>query len=103
MGSAFRLPIVRRTALDDVVASARAHGCTVLAAIARGEARYDLVDWRRPTLLVIGNEGAGLAPDALARADETVSIPIESPVESLNAAMAATVLLFEAARHRRAV
>ena len=101
MGSAFRLPVVRRAVVEAVVAAARENGCTVLAALTHGEVRYTDADWRRPTVVLIGNEGAGLSPDALALADETVAIPIASAVESLNAAMAATVLVFEAARQRR--
>jgi len=102
MGSAFRLPIVRRLAIGEGAKAARAAGCSILAAIAAGERAYHESDWRRPVLAIIGNEGAGLSPGTLALADETVSIPIEPTVESLNAAVAATVLLFEAARQRRA-
>ncbi len=100
MGSAFRLPIVRRIRVDEAIDAARERGCSVLAALAHGEVRYTDADWRRPTVVLIGNEGAGLPPDTLALADETVSIPIATAVESLNAAMAATVLMFEAARQR---
>jgi TrmH family RNA methyltransferase len=58
------------------------------------------VDWTRPAALLIGNEGSGLSQDLLDRADHLVSIPTPGPVESLNAAIAASVLLYEAARQR---
>jgi TrmH family RNA methyltransferase len=63
------------------------------------------VDWKSPSALLIGNEGAGLPPEVVREADAIVSIPqatASTPVgvESLNAAMAATVLLYEAMRQR---
>jgi TrmH family RNA methyltransferase len=57
-------------------------------------------DWREPAAILIGNEGAGLSQDLLERADALVTIPMPGPVESLNAAVAASVLLYEAARQR---
>jgi TrmH family RNA methyltransferase len=51
---------------------------------------------------IIGNEGAGVPKDVLAQADETVAIPQASSVESLNAGIAASILLYEAARQRKA-
>jgi RNA methyltransferase, TrmH family len=52
--------------------------------------------------IVIGNEGNGVAEDLIAKSDAKITIPCPGPVESLNAAMAATVLLYEAARQRAA-
>ena len=62
--------------------------------------RYDAVDWRLPTALIIGNEGAGASADARRLAVGTVTIPI-AQAESLNAAVAAAVFCFESARQRR--
>jgi len=56
----------------------------------------------RPTAVVLGNEAHGLDPEVTSRLDGTVSIPMAGATESLNVAMAATVLCFEAARQRRA-
>jgi TrmH family RNA methyltransferase len=56
---------------------------------------YWQIDWTRPTLLLLGNEGAGLAPDLLALADQRITIPHSSEVESLNVAVAAAPLLLE--------
>ena len=59
------------------------------------------VDLRGPVALVVGSEGAGIAKDVLAQADEVVVIPQASKVESLNAGIAASIVLYEAARQRK--
>jgi TrmH family RNA methyltransferase len=100
MGSAFRFPIVRRVRLADVAHAARDRGMRILATAANGATVYSDVDWRMPTLLLVGNEGAGLSKEATELADETVAVPLAPPVESLNAAVALAVILFEAARQR---
>jgi len=60
---------------------------------------WDL-DLTLPTLLVLGNEGAGLSPALLALGDQAVKIPLSPGVESLNVAIAAALLLYEARRQR---
>ena len=100
MGSAFRLPVVRRLPLDLVAHEIEKLDGVVVGAAATGAVDYADFNWKRPTMLVIGNEGAGLSSDALSTISETVSIPLVSPVESLNAGIAAAVILFEAARQR---
>jgi RNA methyltransferase, TrmH family len=96
-GSAFRLPAVAVTAAD-AFAALRAHGVRIIAAVARdGESKADL---RGPSALLVGNEGAGL-PDAwIAEADARVTIPLPGRVESLNAAIAGSVLLYDAMKQR---
>lgn len=101
MGSAFRLPIVRRTTVADVARAATERGATIYATAADGDVGHDEVDWTEPAVLLIGNEGAGLSDEALAIAERRVAIPLAPPVESLNAAVATAVILFEAARQRR--
>jgi len=59
------------------------------------------VDWREPVALLVGNEGAGLPEEVERSADARVGIPIARAVESLNAAAAAAVLFYEAARQRK--
>ena len=61
---------------------------------------YDC-DYSRPTAFLIGNEGNGLTDGTTALADEKVRIPMQGTVESLNAAMACTILSYEAVRQRR--
>jgi TrmH family RNA methyltransferase len=101
MGSAFRLPIERHVAGQDVVTRLRARGLRVLAATAEAKTRYDAVDWRPPTALLVGSESAGLPASLEGAADARIGIPIVPPVESLNVGVAAGILLFEAARQRR--
>jgi TrmH family RNA methyltransferase len=62
---------------------------------------YDAFDWTRGTALVIGNEAGGLSDEARAACAALVAIPLRPPVESLNAAVAAAVIMYEAARQRR--
>lgn len=62
---------------------------------------YCAVDWCAPSTLIIGNEARGLSPAARALADQLVMIPMRAGIESLNAAMAASVILFESQRQRR--
>ncbi|MBI3493971.1 MAG: RNA methyltransferase [Acidobacteria bacterium] len=99
MGSALRLPIVVETA-PAALAEMRRRGCRIFATAPRdGRSIFD-ADFRNAAALVIGGEGSGLDPAILASADERVTIPMQAPVESLNAAVAAAVFVYEAARQR---
>ena len=102
MGSAFRLPHVRGVAIVEAVARLKGRGVTVLAAMAEGGERYDSVDMTGPVAFVLGQEAGGLPEEAAARADRRITIPMGGRAESLNVAVAAGVLLFEAARQRAA-
>jgi TrmH family RNA methyltransferase len=79
----------------------RLAGRAVWLADMAGDAAYDAVDWVQPAALIVGGEAAGAGEEADRLASGRVTIPMASQVESLNAAMAATVILFEAARQRR--
>ncbi len=102
-GSAFRVPVVAEKVAAAFAALAE-HRIPVYAAVPGSSGAETLpcsqVDWTRPAALLIGNEGSGLSQDLLDRADHLVSIPTPGPVESLNAAVAASVLLYEVARQR---
>lgn len=103
MGSAFRVPIgPRGTRPADLLADARARGVRCLAADPRGPADLFACDLTTPWLVVLGGEGAGLPDDVLALADVVAGIPMAPAAESLNVAVAAGVILFEARRQRRA-
>jgi TrmH family RNA methyltransferase len=106
-GSAFRVPVVQEKPGPAFSALAERSIPVVAAVPARttghadGEAipcsRYDLTG---PLAILIGNEGAGLSEELFERAAARVSIPMPGPVESLNAAVAASILLYEASRQR---
>jgi len=98
MGAHFRLPV---TILDWPAIAERIAGRAVWLADAAGEIVCDLVDWTVPSALIVGGEAAGAGDQAAALATGQVSIPMAGGAESLNAAMAATVILFEAARQGR--
>jgi TrmH family RNA methyltransferase len=101
MGAHFHLAIHEDVDLPEWAAAYRARGGTVAAAVGRGGEDVYAARLGRPLAIAIGNEGAGIAPALLAEASERVSIPMPGGVESLNAAAAAAVLLFEAARRVR--
>jgi len=100
MGSALRLPLQRVDDAAAAAADARRHGCRIVATVPRnGRSLFD-VDLRPATAVLIGGEGPGLAESIVAAADERVTIPMETPVESLNAAVAAALVVYEARRQR---
>lgn len=98
-GSAFRLPVVTLAA-EEALSLLRSRGVQTLAAVAAGGVAASRVDLRQPCALLIGNEGSGLSQNLIDRAGQRITIPCPGPVESLNAAVAASVLLYEAARQR---
>jgi TrmH family RNA methyltransferase len=98
MGAHFRLPV---GTLEWPAIGHRLGGRAVWLADAAGEVDYEAVDWTRPVALIVGSEAAGAGKEAVALATGRVSIPMAGGTESLNAAMAVTVLLFEAARQQR--
>ena len=100
MGAHFHVPIrkIEWEAIEPMVV-----GDTIWLAEVEGGVPYDQVDWSGPVTLIVGGEAHGAGPQARALAgDRHVYIPMAPGVESLNAAMAATVLLFEARRQRLA-
>jgi RNA methyltransferase, TrmH family len=100
MGGTFRMPVAARGTLGDVIAAARAAGVRLIAAAPHGGTALRRADLRGPTAIILGGEGAGLSEAALALVDETVTIPMRPPVESLNVAIAAALILYEASRQR---
>jgi len=98
MGAHFRLPA---RALDWPEIAERLAGRQVWLADAAGEVAYDAVDWTGPSALIVGGEATGAGAEAAGLAGGRVLIPMAGGAESLNAAMAATVILFEAARQKR--
>lgn len=100
-GSVQHLTLCRVDALSELPAVLRTRcGVATWAAAGAGALALPAGDWRGPLALVIGNEGTGIAPDLAARCAGTVSIPQFGRVASLNAAVAAGVLLYEVRRQR---
>jgi TrmH family RNA methyltransferase len=99
MGATFRLPVATASQ-DEFVAWGRLQRVDIWVADAAGETtdRLPRRDGRAPVALVVGNEGAGVSPSIDTAADRRIAIPLYSGVESLNAAVAAGILLYEITR-----
>lgn len=102
MGSALRLPIASDPDVAHAMAVARRKQCRIVATVPRGGTSLFEVDYRRPVAILIGGEGPGLPPPIVDTADERVTVPMQAPVESLNAAVTAALIAYEARRQRGA-
>lgn len=96
-GALFHVPV----AVDVALADLHQLGVDVVATSSHEGRSYHERDWTTPVAVVVGNEAHGLSADELAQCDDIVTIPRVGRAESLNVAMAAAVLCFEVARHRR--
>lgn len=99
-GSVFREPVMRVPLLE-AVNTLKERGVRVVATSSHKGKPAAEIDLTGPLALLIGNEGAGLPPAVAALADELVTIPHSPRVESLNAGIAASILLYEAGRQRK--
>ena len=100
MGSAFRLPAWSGPSFAEAVAWCRSRKIQTVAADLSGSMTHTNVDWRKSSALIVGQESTGLSPDEVAVADAAIRIPMQGAAESLNVAVAAGVLLYEAHRQR---
>ena len=101
MGSLFRIPFLYAENLGETVRFLKKNHVKILAAHLEGAVVYDEEDCTGALGFLIGNEGNGLSEEIGALADARIKIPMAGQVESLNAAVAASVLMFETARQRR--
>ena len=101
MGSIFRMPFYYIQDLEEGIRYLKKRGICTYAAHLEGKRAYDEEDYRKPCAFLIGNEGNGLRPEIADLADTYIRIPMAGEVESLNAAIASAVLMFEAGRQRR--
>jgi RNA methyltransferase, TrmH family len=101
MGSTFRLPVVRGHA-SEAIDAARGAGLRILATVAERAASIEQIDFTYPALVLLGNEGAGLPAELAAAADTRIVIPMRAGVNSLNVAVTAALVLYEARRQRSA-
>ena len=100
-GALFRVPLVTGVGPAQALAGLAAHGYRCWATVPRGGTNYEAADFAGPTAFVFGNEGAGLPAEVVGRLDGSITIPMSDGTESLNVAMTAAVLCFDAARRRR--
>jgi TrmH family RNA methyltransferase len=99
-GSVFRVPLFNMSE-QEAADTLRQHSLQLLATVVEGGSAPGDVDWNRATALLIGSEGRGLSPEWLSRATHRVTVPMPGKVESLNAAVATSLLLYEASKHRQ--
>lgn len=100
MGSLYRVPVIYVDDICKAVDECKEKGVKVYAAHLKGTDNYNQKDYAQPTAFMIGNEGNGLSDRLTHKADELVRIPMQGKVESLNAAIACTILTYEAVRQR---
>lgn len=100
-GSIVRLPVSEDAEVSTVLDELRSTGRTLVATVIDGGAAPEATDLSVPVAILIGSEAHGLASEVIAACSATITIPMQSAVESINAAMAGAVVLFEVARQRR--
>jgi TrmH family RNA methyltransferase len=100
MGSTLRLPIAVRQPIAATLARARAMGLAVVATVPRDGTPMTRCDLRQPIAVLLGGEGPGLEEVTTRDADVRLTIPMHGAIESLNVAIAAALICFEAARQR---
>lgn len=101
MGSIYRVPFFYAEDVHAVIGQMKENGIHVYAAHLKGTKNYDAYDYRKPTAFLIGNEGNGLTDETAALADTYIRIPMAGQLESLNAAVAAAILMYEGVRQRQ--
>lgn len=99
-GALLRLPVCREQNLKTTVNLAKQYGYQVVAATEKGAVDYCDVDFRKPTLLVMGNEETGISPEILKLSDVRAKLPIVGEVASLNVSVAAGVFMYKALEQR---
>jgi len=103
-GSIFRLPVIIAKSvgsLEEISAKLRAQNVRLIATSSHKGTPLDQAGLTGPMAVFIGSEGSGLSRTVLAQADELIAIPHTPQVESLNAGVAGSIVLYEAARQRR--
>ena len=100
MGSIYRVPFLYVNDLGETLKKLHEHGVHTYAAHLKGETYYDTFSFTEPTAFLIGNEGNGLQKETADMAESYLKIPMEGQLESLNAAVATALLMYEAHRQR---
>lgn len=99
-GQWFRMPMTVSDDLSQEICTCQQASVQVIATLPTAQCSFWEIDWHQPSLIVLGNEGAGLSQALAEMADVQVRIPLQAEVESLNVAIAAALLLYEAQRQR---
>lgn len=101
MGSLFHIPVAEEVERGQLIAALEKHGVSLLAATLEDKSHiYYQHNFRKPLAIAFGNEGGGLSREILSCADGKIHIPINGRAESLNVAVAAGIILYEAARQQ---
>ena len=100
MGSVFRVPFVYTDSLEKEILALKKQKVRLYAAHLKGSVEAFTQDYTGPTAFMIGNESRGLTENTARLADQAIRIPMHGQVESLNAAVASSILLYEACRQR---
>lgn len=100
-GALLRVPVCREQNLKTVVNLAKQYGYQIVASTEKGAMHYREVDFRQPTLLIMGNEETGISPELLKMSDVRAKLPILGEVQSLNVSVAAGVMMYEVLEQRR--
>ena len=101
-GSVFRIPHVSMTAAD-MARALKSRGIAIVGTSPTAEATIENRDWQQPAGVLIGNEGSGLNSEELELCDTVLRVPHKGTVESLNSAIAAAVILYEASKQRHLI
>jgi TrmH family RNA methyltransferase len=101
MGSILRLPVASVPSVDAVLSCMRKLGLHIIAAVPRDGVAPERARWTGKVGLLLGGEGPGLTPEVIASSDERVTIPMASPVESLNVAVAGGILVYAGRQQRQ--
>lgn len=99
MGAIFRVPVMYTDNLADIILGLKANDVMVCAAHLNGKDDFTEVNYGNRSAILIGNEGNGLSDEISSLSDILVRIPMEGSVESLNAAVAAALMMYEVKNH----
>lgn len=99
-GALYNIPVCKVVNMRKVVKDLKHKGFTVFAATEKAEKNYTQVDFTQPTVIIMGSEDKGIKEDLLEQASEQVMIPVLGEIQSLNVAVAASLMVYEIVRQR---
>jgi 23S rRNA (guanosine2251-2'-O)-methyltransferase len=99
-GALYNMPVCRSNSLKETLVFMKNSGLSIYAATEKAVTDYSLVDYTRPTAIILGSEEDGVSEECLKLADQLIRIPLKGEIGSLNVSVASGVILFEALRQR---